>query len=445
MAAESIKVSVSELSIGMFVADLDRPWCQTPFPLQGFYIRSSDDIHALQSYCRHVFIDRPLARSAYDRLESVDSGLQTRLKELLQSGVNARNDESQQRLPHSPIVIRKPIQYDTKVTLKKGIRQARKLVKDIDATLGRILEEVNAGLPVDITVTEKLAHDMTQSVLQNPDALVWLSRVQKKDEHSYSHAVSASIWGLVLGRHLGLSPTVLQTLASGLLLSQVGKAKLSDALLSKNHYLNAEEFKQYKAYVEEGVNILMADPAIPPQVVTIVEYHRERHNGSGFPKGVSGDKIPLLAKVAGLVDYYQEMIEPRPGVEAMKPSEAVARLYQVRNIEFQEDLIERFIDAIGVYPTGTMVELSNHQIGVVVANNPERKLWPTVMVVIDEHERPLKKGKVVNLREYNDKKKRQEDFIQVMRSLPFGAYDINPAEYVLPEVMGRWRARSVLS
>ncbi|WP_094707043.1 HD-GYP domain-containing protein [Hahella sp. CCB-MM4] len=442
MAAQSIKMSVSELSIGMFVADLDRPWCQTPFPLQGFYIRSSDDIRALQSYCRHVYIDRPLARTGYEQLET-PSGMQARLNDLIQSG--STHAEHRLRVPHTPIVIRQPIHYETKVSLKKGIRQARRLIKDIDQTLGRILEEVNAGLPVDITMTEDLAQSMTQSVIQNPDALLWLSRVQRKDEYSYSHAVSASIWGLVLGRHLGLAPNVLNTLASGLLLSQIGKARLSDDLLRDNHYLTAEEFREYKTYVDEGVAILKSDAAIPPQVVTIVEYHRERHNGSGFPKGVNGDKIPLLAKIAGIVDYYQEMIEPRPGVEPMKPSEAVARLYQVRNIEFQEDLIERFINAIGVYPTGTMVELSNHQIGVVLANNPERKLWPTVMVLMDEHERPLKKGKVVNLREYNDKKKRQEDYLQVSRSLPFGAYDINPAEYVLPEVIGRWRAKSVLS
>ncbi len=442
MAAQSIKVSVSELSIGMYVSDLDRPWCQTPFPLQGFYIRSSDDVRSLQSYCKHVYIDRPLARSEFDKLEAAPSQMQKKLEALLNSQAS-HSDEQRVSLP--PIVIRNPVSYQTKVSLKKGIRQARRLVKDIDAKLSQMLSDIHHGIPVDIAATEDLAASMTESVIQNPDALLWLSRVQKKDQHTYSHAVSASIWGLVLGRHLGLESRVLKSLATGLLLSQIGKAKLPIKLLQSGHYLAADEFKVYKTYVNEGVDILKSDPAISPQVVTIVEYHRERHNGSGYPKGVGGDKIPLLAKIAGIVDYYQEMIEPRSGIEPMKPSQAVANLYHLRNIEFQGDLIERFIDAIGVYPTGTMVELSNHQVGVVVANHPQRKLWPTVMVLMDEHARELKQGKLVNLYDYNEKRSHPDEYVQVSRSLPHGIHDIDPVQQVLPEMMGRWRFKSLIA
>lgn len=118
-------------------------------------------------------------------------------------------------------------------------------------------------------------------------------------------------------------------------------------------------------------------------VLSVVQGHRERHNGSGFPEGVRGDRIPLLAKVAGIAEFFESLIAPRSHAEPMTPAKAVTLLYEMRNIEFQEDLVENFIQAIGIYPTGSLVELTDGQRGIVVSHSPERRLWSRVMETLN--------------------------------------------------------------
>src|SRR5690606_17220490 len=120
-----------------------------------------------------------------------------------------------------------------------------------------------------------------------------------------------------------------------------------------------------------------------------------RHNGTGFPQGVMGDRIPLSARILGLVDHYESLIAPRSSGTPMTPAQAVASLYDARDLSFQGDLVERFIQAVGVYPTGSWVRLSDGRIGVVVTHAPERRLWPSVMVVADAEGHALRKGELL--------------------------------------------------
>lgn len=131
----------------------------------------------------------------------------------------------------------------------------------------------------------------------------------------------------------------------------------------------------------------------------MVQYHHERHDGSGYPQKLSGPQIPLLARIAGIVDTYDAVTSPRPWADAKSSTEAVSLLYEQRDKAFHGQLVEQFIQAIGVYPTGTLVQLSNRDVGVVIAQNPSRRLRPQVMVVMDGHHQPLARPHVVDLLE----------------------------------------------
>ncbi|HBI77866.1 MAG TPA: phosphohydrolase, partial [Marinobacter adhaerens] len=151
-------------------------------------------------------------------------------------------------------------------------------------------------------------------------------------------------------RHLGLNEGLLNHLGLGCLLSQVGKTTLPAELLAREGQLSSEEYLTYRSYVGRGVRML-ENSGLSRAVLSVVQGHRERHNGSGFPEGVRGDRIPLLAKVAGIAEFFESLIAPRSHAEPMTPAKAVTLLYEMRNIEFQEDLVENFIQAIGIYPT----------------------------------------------------------------------------------------------
>jgi hypothetical protein len=169
----------------------------------------------------------------------------------------------------------------------------------------------------------------------------------------------------------------------------------------------------------------------------VVKTHCERLNGSGFPQGLSGDKIPLLGKIAGIVTFYDHVTNPRGSRHPIAPSKAVAKLYELRNIQFQEELVVEFIRAIGLYPTGTLVELSTGEVAVVVEQNFERRLKPRVIVVLDAYKQPLDEYLLLDLSE--DDKRKQElldsgkksryeiEKIEIARDLEPGSFDVDIA------------------
>ncbi|MEE4251236.1 MAG: HD domain-containing phosphohydrolase, partial [Alcanivoracaceae bacterium] len=174
-----------------------------------------------------------------------------------------------------------------------------------------------------------------------------------------------------------------------------------------------------------GLDMLESCDNINEQVLGVVQYHHERHDGSGYPHGLSGSQIPLLARIAGIVDTYDAITSPRPHAESVTSTEAVSSLYDQRDKAFQSALVEQFIQAIGVYPTGTLVELSNNEVGVVIAQNPTRRLRPQVMVVLDQDKRQLSMPRVVNLLEVE--RDSHDKPLTIAGCLKAGAYNVDLA------------------
>ncbi|UZE97673.1 HD-GYP domain-containing protein [Alkalimarinus alittae] len=439
MLGNQQKIPVNQLQVGMYVSNLDRPWCETPFPIQGFYIRSVAEVESLETYCKHVYVDTVSAKKqAYESHAVPDASRRSSHK--------ASSSDAGNILKLPPLKLRKTTVYPqissekAVSSLKKEVSKAAKLQRNVSVALSDIFQTIETGASPDYKAVNKAVDGMVESVVRNPDALVWLTRINTYDQFSYQHAISASIWSLVLGRFLGLEKDVLKQLSTSVLLSQVGKSKLAKDILENQHTLNAEAFEQYKKYVDYSVEILESSGNISSSIIEVVRHHRERHNGTGFPRGITGDRIPLLAKIAGLVSAYQEMVEPREGVTPTPAAMAVSKLYESRNIEFQEELVESFIKAIGVYPTGTLVELNNNEVGIVLNHNPKRRLWPRVAVVLNENKQPLKQAKVIDLLVYNEDKTKDET-LNISGSLPAGSFDIDPSNYLITGATSRWSWR----
>ncbi|MGC8120457.1 HD-GYP domain-containing protein [Marinobacter sp. VGCF2001] len=427
MGVRQKKIAVHDLEIGMFVSDLDRPWHQTPFPIQGFYLRTENDLKAVVSHCKWVMIDVAETR------EDLSVGSESVRPFARRSAARSGGREIVQ-LP--PLSIREPVKYKSETPLRKELKTSRKLLTDAELALSRMFETVQAEQVPDLRPAAEVTRRMVESVTRQPNALLWLSRTRQYDDFIYRHALNTGVWALVCGRQLGLNEGLLNHLGIGCLLSQVGKMTLPKAMLVREHQLSADEYATYRTYVERGSEMLEGS-GLSRAVMSVVVGHRERHNGSGFPKGIRGDRIPLLAKVAGIAEFFESLIAPRDGQEPMTPAKAVSLLYDMRNIEFQEDLVEAFIQAVGVYPTGTLVELSDGQRGVVVSHSPGRRLWPSVMVMQDSDRRPLKSAKVIDLARYNESKVAAE-LLTVRECLPHGTDGLDPARYDVTGAESRW-------
>jgi HD-GYP domain-containing protein (c-di-GMP phosphodiesterase class II) len=429
VAIKQVKVDVNELTIGMYISGLDRPWSQTPFPLQGIYLRELGEINQLKALCNYVYIDVEKGRGP------ISANLKTIAAPTKKTTTRERVNSFTETL--APLKIQRGL-YREVTPLQREVKQARQLHQKVYGAVVEVMEQLEKNQFDDLSLgeTKRVASEMVDSVVRNPDAFTWLSRVQEKDEYTYSHAVRSSVWAILFGRHIGLPKRDLDVLAMGVLLKDVGKVML-DASLITSLNRSAEEEALYESFVEIGCEILRKTQGVEPRVIAVVKTHCERLNGSGFPHGLSGDKIPLMGKIAGIVTYYDHVTNPRGSRDPIAPSKAVAKLYELRNIQFQEELVVEFIRAIGLYPTGTLVELSTGEVAVVVEQNFERRLKPKVIVVLDTLKQPLNEYLLLDLSE--DDKRKQElidsgkknrheiEKIEIARDLEPGSYDVDIA------------------
>jgi HD-GYP domain-containing protein (c-di-GMP phosphodiesterase class II) len=429
VAIKQVKVDVNEITIGMYVSGLDRPWSQTPFPLQGFYLRNLDEINQLKALCHYVYIDIEKGRGP------ISANLKTIAAPVKKATTRERVSSFTETL--APLKIQRGL-YREVEPLQREVKKARQLHQKVYTAVVEVMEQLEKNQFDDLSLgeTKRVASEMVDSVVRNPDAFTWLSRVQEKDEYTYSHAVRSSVWAILFGRHIGLPKRDLDVLAMGVLLKDVGKVMLDTALIAKLKRTE-EEQALYESFVELGCEILRKTQGVEPRVIAVVKTHCERLNGTGFPNALSGDKIPLLGKIAGIVTFYDHVTNPRGARDPIAPSKAVAKLYELRNIEFQEELVVEFIRAIGLYPTGTLVELSTGEVAVVVEQNFERRLKPKVIVVLDTFKQPLNEYLLLDLSE-DDKRKQQLidsgkktrheiEKIEIARDLEPGSYSVDIA------------------
>ena len=389
MRQEHVQVSVHHVARGMYVCGLDRPWLSTPFPFQGFVVRSDRDIEQLKAHCNYVYVDT--ARGVRPDISYTET-----------AGFLNR-DLERTHIRAARIKVR-PDFYAPPKKLNREIKRARAVHDQLTRAVCDVIADLRVGRPVDIMAARRAAGDMIRSVIRHPDAFVWLIRLKDADEYAHSHSVRSAVLAIVLGRHLGLPEDELEDLALGVLLCDVGKARLPQGLLRKVDPLDVEELQQVQSHVDHSVDILQEIGGLSERIVSIVESHHERFDGSGYPYGLEGDRIPLFGRIAGLVDTYDAMTSARPHTrERRTAAEAMDYLYQHRDILFQKQLVEEFIKAIGIYPTGSVVELTSGEIGIIEAQNPNERLHPEVLIVHGADGTPVTRFRSINLTEHNQR------------------------------------------
>jgi HD-GYP domain-containing protein (c-di-GMP phosphodiesterase class II) len=183
--------------------------------------------------------------------------------------------------------------------------------------------------------------------------------------------------------------------------------------------------------VDHGIELLRAAPNVDNRVVTMIATHHERFDGSGYPHKLKGDEIPLVGRIAGIVDCYDAMISERSYARPKSAYDAVRELKSLGGIAFPAELVELFIQAVGVFPTGTVVELNTGDVGIVIGQNRFRRLRPEVMLILDAHKRVRDEFTTIDLLTCDENTGKAEPTLWITRGLERGAYGIDPKEYFL--------------
>jgi len=525
----------------MFIADLDRPWIDTPFLLQGFLVEDDDQLRQLREHCQWVVIDphrsvgpdfetpikktviaprdlgrdpvvtitrtskpvpaaapapaknqpvngersqrQPAARGAaapparagsrefaiatkdsrtdggnpaFRRLEGAaparhtnDSrssgesngrGLWGKLREGV-SGLFARqvedtyNDEAvgdfvpdkaePVRAAFIPESVLLTI-YEDKKPVEDEIGEATAAFQRTNELLHRVVADIRAGSTLQLESIEEVINDMVDSMVRNPDALMWVARMREQHLTVYDHGLSVAISLVAFGRHLGYPKDQLSQLGMMGLLLDIGKIKLPAELLEKNARLSSDEFEQIKEHVELGLEVLRQTPNIHPNVVEGIAQHHERMNGTGYPNNIMGDRISIYGRMAAIADTYAAVTKRRPYAEAISPHEALQMLSNWSGTQFHADMVEQFIQSIGVFPVGSLVELSTGEVAVVVTHSKLKRLRPKVLVIAEADKTHCKHPSMRDLL-YDV----SDNPAYIRRGLPSNAYGLDPSEYYL--------------
>jgi HD-GYP domain-containing protein (c-di-GMP phosphodiesterase class II) len=407
----TLKVESKDLAVGMYVSALDRPWLETPFVIQGFAVESPDEIERVQSYCDYVFVDVTKCRDPSHPL----------LKQ-----VHTQNTS----IPIKDIFPGRPLKaYPTTSKWTDESAQAWLVVDSLVDDVNDIFQRVSEGGTLSIIRLKRSVEPVVESMSRNPDACIWLARLKQHDKYAYQHSLSASIWAVALGRQLGLPRRDLRSLAVGCMLMDVGKLRINPDLLQAPRSLTEEEAGSMRDHVNHGVDIVKESGIMNRDVLDIVAHHHERFDGSGYPQGLTGDQIPAMARIAAIVDTYDAITSNRSHADPISPSDAIKLLYRLRNIEFQAELVEVFIQAVGIYPAGTLVELTSGEVGVVVSEYRTRRLKPKLLMLLDRRKYRLPEPTMLDLNESSNDPEAPAPAIA--RSLEPGAYDIDLSELEL--------------
>jgi len=393
------EISVEDLSFGMFVSKLDRPWTETPFMFQGFVLNSDKQLDALKKFCKVVFVDPEKAESS-NRPSSPEEIAKVRGTTVYKEAASVEVE-----LPRA----------------KTAITQSAAMVQDFSRTV-----QIHGA--VDSPRTKEAVVQITDSVVRNPDAIALLTRIRQQSDEMLSRALGISVMMTTFGRFLQLPREGLELLGTLGMLQDVGKLKLPTEL-ALHGPINAAQIEEYKAHVNHSVEILSATTGIHPELPALASMHHERFDGTGYPRGLRGGAIPLHGLIAGIVDTYDSLTAPPPHGEHMSPANALSAIFKGRGTLFHPALVEQFIQCIGVYPVGSIVELNSGEVGVVITQNTVRRLQPRVMVVQDAKGNPIHPHRILDL--MKEFKATATEPYRIVRTLEDDAVKIDPRELYL--------------
>jgi len=416
--ASEQQIQTSDLKIGMYVAHLDRPWVETPFMFQGFLITNVEDITQLQQHCQYVYIDTEQGKT----ISSSGSG--NVYQQPTPSDINQSITEH--RLTHQGHL------YANEVSSEEEMANAKRARDETYRLIATVDSELKQGHSLKLGLVKDSLIPLVQSIIRNPDPLMQMAMIKGNKVEERRDVFDAAVLAAVTGRQLGFKEQDIQELAAGALLYDIGMRKMPPMLLDKNGKFRTQEIDIIKKHVVLGLDSLKNTHGMNGKVLSMIRHHHERYDGSGYPAGLKGESIPVFGRIAAIVDCFNAITTPRKYANAMSPYKAAMNLYEWRNTDFDPVLVEHFIQAVGIYPIGTLVELSNGCVGVIISQNKKRRLNPTVSLLLDQHKQPQPDNKVIDLSCTSKDSTAQE--LSINNALEPGAYDIDLASFSWPFV-----------
>jgi HD-GYP domain-containing protein (c-di-GMP phosphodiesterase class II) len=552
---ESLRVRVDDLRLGMFITELDKPWVQTPFLLQGFLLTEDLDLQTLRGLVKELVIDphrssshallhlpfdilyevkevetvgktvvprssaelRVVLDQQQNQLERVVSWLHSKFAKsdyahaqrarhhpakktphphkskahvhpstdfarFEQDALNDPHDQSLTTLnkTHTELVRqfaakmqgmeprdaslahlnwwarwlrwseqgrhlhrslwnrpkqskhrRRPdyvpedlhlVHYRDQVSMADELSRARVVVEQTDALIKKLQCDLQNMQSLELKEVLPTIQLLSESVMSNPSALMWLLRMRSENMGVVSHALKVAVYMLTLGRHIGFSKQQLIELGFIGLLLDIGKLEIPSALLQKPAKLSLEEASIMRSHVSASIQLLEAQEPLSQNIRLGINEHHERMDGSGYPRGLAGAEISIFGRMAAIADSFAAMTSARPYGAIRSSFDAMKELFRMAEGQLHAPLVEEFVQAIGIFPVGSLIQLTSGEVAIVLEHNKLKRLDPKVLLLTKADQSLLERPMMLDLMQQDLLSDGER--VSIMRGLPDGAYGL---------------------
>lgn len=369
----------------MFVEDIGRKWFNHPWSTKSKLITSESEINQLLEF--------GITEVAVDIAKSVTPGDVVEHIESLQPVAPTTLEQVERRQRSRPDTIGDTHAFEAELP------RARKMYLQALNTTREFMNDLKTGRKVEVEKVQENVEQLIDSVFRNRDALLAILKLKNYDEYTFTHSLNVAVLAVSVARHLEFSRDSLSSLGLGGIFHDVGKTRVPNDILNKPARLTPEEFMIMKAHPTLGVELFAKDQGVTSDALEVIRHHHERIDGSGYPDGLTEDRISPMVAISGLADVYDALSSDRVYHKGLPPHEALKIIFGLRGKHFSPNLVDRFIHCLGIYPSGTTVELNTGEVGIVLLVNHASLLKPQLRLVLDARKRWISAKRILDLSE----------------------------------------------
>jgi HD-GYP domain-containing protein (c-di-GMP phosphodiesterase class II) len=393
-----VKIDVEDLKVGMYVSKLDKPWLESDFLFQGFELQTQADINAVRKQCNFVYVD-----------------------------VNKQNKTQQFKSKDTPfskewLDKRKP--PDKLSSFENEAEHAGCVYQETSSLVRTFMQEVCLGKAINVEYANKAVAQCVDSILQAPEALLWMTQLKNRDLYTSQHSMNVCILAIALGRHINLPVKELNNLGLCGMMHDMGKMLVPLNVLNKTGELEPDEMKIMRSHALLGRNLLLKSSGMYSGAIDVAHSHHERLDGTGYPRKLIAEQITPYTRIVTIADIYDAITSDRIYQKGRTHLEAINIMTKKCGTHLDSGLTYKFIQCLGIYPPGNIVEMSNGEIAIVVEENKKKRLKPKVILLLDEDKKP-RSERMVDLSKIDlDASGREYKIIKIVKADDFGI-DLN--------------------